>query len=359
MAGGDDNSFEVNLEFPNNTGPAVQGFQNLAAVSTQIRADMDAIRDGMDGITERAEKMREYWQQNVELVTNMKSILEIIQTINQSNQSALNNNLTQINEILSSVKGLGGNMGQAMNMLGLAGGSGRSPSSFSNYGNYQQYMNDPFLSGVTTNLDFSDLAPDTKVHGMHHGKKPGVLGKIFNRVDEAQEGIASSPLASGGSGGGGMPPRAPGGAGPADDDGDDLTGKLIIPTEFLSGTASPPINPKFRTQRAPVQYEIRDQLKNNYSTIDNIVPEGQEGRAAEYAYHSMMNTARTVFGNGPLGRQFNRHFRNIMNKKGITLDSIKRAQENNTELTSEIDFAIDLIRYFIYCIIHDFLLYFI
>ena len=114
--------FNIPLGFQDNTGPAEQGFTRISAITNQIRGDIEAIVKGVAGISDRAEKMREYWQENVELVERMKSVLDIVGTTISANQTSLTNNLTQINEILSQVRGLGGNTAQAMQMLSMAGG---------------------------------------------------------------------------------------------------------------------------------------------------------------------------------------------------------------------------------------------
>jgi len=80
---------QVNFEFPDNTGPITQSFSNLGAITKQMREDMKAIGDEMGSISDRADRLREFWQSNLELVQNMKSVLEIITSITQSNQSML------------------------------------------------------------------------------------------------------------------------------------------------------------------------------------------------------------------------------------------------------------------------------
>ena len=156
---------EIDLSIPDNTGPITQSFQNLAALSKQMRDDLEAMDSGMADVSDRASRMREYWQQNLGFINDMKTALEQIAAQAQGNQSIFSNNVTLINEMLSNIRALGGNMGQAMQMLGVGNLGGMLPGMnpqqmAANYaqaaGISGQLSRDPFYAAnATQSQDFS------------------------------------------------------------------------------------------------------------------------------------------------------------------------------------------------------------
>lgn len=336
-----DDSMEVNLEFPNNTGPAVQGFQTLAAVSAQIREDMRAIGDAMDSTTQKSDRMREYWQQNLELVQSMKSVLDIMQTSIQTNQTSLNNNLTQINEILHSARAMGGNMGQAMSMLGLAGGGAFGGQ----YGNQQMY-NSAYGQGLGSSQDFA-----THVQSRPYTIRPnGLFGPSRLEGEYPEEGqptvagpttgVGRTPFRlrrkggggySGGGGGGGGPITPGPAPGEEPEDSDDKTNLNIPqPSDVLAGLMD-----KAKYAGNPVQDTLRQQLEKKYPYLVQgehpIVPVGSEGRAAELAFNYMQYETQKLFGSSDLGRSIDKRKQQLLYGMGINRRNIQRSQRQNLE----------------------------
>ena len=83
-----DDSLQVNLEFTDNTAPLIQGMSAAASVAGEMRSDMEAIEQAMGGIADRADAMRAAYQENSELISNMKQLLETIASINATNQTS-------------------------------------------------------------------------------------------------------------------------------------------------------------------------------------------------------------------------------------------------------------------------------
>jgi hypothetical protein len=119
----DQNNYQLNFDVNSNTAPAVQGFQELAKVTSQIREDMQIISDASDGIIERAGRMKQYFDGVLSTVTQIKQTLELVQIAEQTSASNTSNNLMRLNEMISSVKGMGGNMRDVNSILGGGGGS--------------------------------------------------------------------------------------------------------------------------------------------------------------------------------------------------------------------------------------------
>ena len=295
---------DMEFEVGANTGAAQQGFQGIQAITNQIRSDLDAINDATDGLTEKASKMRQFWQENLDVLEGMKSILEIVKTTTQINQSALDSNLQRIQEILSSVRGLGGNMGQAMSMLGMAGSPGY------NYGNYQGggggYSTSPLAS-----QDFSGTTNAyqnyTLQNPMTYVKNPN---QLMNRMMLGDSNPYSGMVA--GVGGGGRrnpPPPTTNSASYNDDDGfDSQYSDSIEPYNTNQGT-------------------LRDHL-SQYRHQNSTVPMGRESHAATYAYKDLMNNINRVAGTGRIGTRLARSAQRALDNAGITPYEIQKAQQN-------------------------------
>ena len=295
---------DMEFEVGANTGAAQQGFQGIQAITNQIRSDLDAINDATDGLTEKASKMRQFWQENLDVLEGMKSILEIVKTTTQINQSALDSNLQRIQEILSSVRGLGGNMGQAMSMLGMAGSPGY------NYGNYQGggggYSTSPLAS-----QDFSGTTNAyqnyTLQNPMTYVKNPN---QLMNRMMLGDSNPYSGMVA--GVGGGGRrnpPPPTTNSASYNDDDGfDSQYSDSIEPYNTNQGT-------------------LRDQLLQ-YKHQNSTVPMGDEAHAATYAYKDLMRNINRVAGTGRVGSRLARAAYKALGNAGISPEEIQKAQRN-------------------------------
>lgn len=123
----DQNNYQLNFDVNSNTAPAVQGFQELAKVTSQIREDMQIISEASDGIIERAGRMKQYFDGVLSTVAQIKQTLELVQIAEQTSAVGTSNNLMRLNEMISSVKGMGGNMRDVNGILG-GGGVGGSGS---------------------------------------------------------------------------------------------------------------------------------------------------------------------------------------------------------------------------------------
>ena len=353
-----DNSYEVDLTFTNNTGPAVQGFAQLGAISSEIRKDIDAINAAMDGVNERAEKMRSYYSDNVELISQAKSLLEVTAGIEQGNQAMLTQNLQIVNEILSSVRALGGNTGQAMQMLGAAGvGSFMGGMGMGMGG----MMNDPFYGGSPLSpLDFrnSEIG-GVPQRGMLSGLSKAInrAPKLFKRFGVAHDEDLEDPTTpinyggGGGTGGGGG--GGTGGAGGGSEECPDCGGigthadgsvcatckgsghKLISMGGFdpsaIAGTLSSSSSTASAKVR-PISLTMRDQIKK-YEHVDKLVPKGLEAKASSMAYDLLDEELDTIFGESHLGRQLNKRTRNILGQMGVNKKSINREAQQSYELT--------------------------
>jgi hypothetical protein len=294
---------DMEFEVGANTGAAQQGFQGIQAITNQIRSDLDAINDATDGLTEKASKMRQFWQENLDVLEGMKSILEIVKTTTQINQSALDSNLQRIQEILSSVRGLGGNMGQAMSMLGMAGSPG--------YGNYQGggggYSTSPLASQDFTGTT-SAYQEYSLQNPMSYVKNPNAL---MNRMMLRDSNPYSGTVAGVGGGGRRRPPPPTANSASYNDDDDEYQGMFSDRVEPYNTT----------------QGTLRDEL-SQYRHQNSTVPMGEEAYAASYAYKDLMNNIRRVGGTGRIGSRLARAARKSLNSAGITLESIRQAQQN-------------------------------
>lgn len=300
----DNERIDIPLGVQDSTGPALQGFQELGKVTKQIRDDIKAVVDGTQDISDRAEKMRSFWKDNVEYVNEMKNVLEIIQTTIQTNQTSLSNNLTQINEILSSVRGLGGNVGQAMQMIGMAGGGFGGGQ----YGNVGQYIGN--INGSTAAQDFSSLATSSSISV---ARQAAATGREMTESQDFEKTAVSA----------GRSPRLIGGT--TSSSGIDVNN---IPLGGNSIASSIGIT---QSGIQSQQQQLQDDLATyKYLQKYNIVPLGQEARAAELAYRYSTNVLKNTFGNGPLANAMSDRVQQYMSGGGVTLDSIRRSQRATT-----------------------------
>ena len=279
MAPDNNGFYEVNLEFPNNTGPMLEGLEKISGVVKDSRDDIKAFNDALTDTIGKASQIKDFFSGSVDEVEKMKSLLEITSTIIQGNQSLLSNNLTAINEIISSVKGMGGNIGQAMSVLGLAGApiqnimSGAAPTASQDFSYMDNTAGNIFERGT-----------------MQVPELPEFLGrkKVRANEDVLNEGqVAGPPIGDG-------------------------------------------------VAKTPAGNKLRQILERDYPTLAKHVPEGAEGRAAEYAYGTMQNRLDTALGRRGLGGYLNRHFTGILSATGINQKSIRDAQRANLEPVTEI-----------------------
>ena len=344
--------FEVDLTFTTNAGPAVQGVGQLAAVTKQTRIDVEAMSTAMDGVNDRAEKMRSYWTDNLELIEQAKSLLELMSNIEQGNQAMLNNNLVTVNEILSSVRGLGGNMGQAMQMLGAAGAGGWGAGGGGG-GFYNQMMNDPFFGGnPTAPIDFREEPGHGGPGGpLLRGLKKGLnsaaerfkgFGRspIEGKVDRSQDGFFDDdPTAPvdhaasrrGGFGGGGRIPPASRPTGGSDESSE--------PKKIIDPKTGFPFSYEDRTKAGyrPASITLKDQLKQ-YEHVDKAVPTGQEARAGITAINMIEQDLGKIFGQGPMGKRFQGHAQNFLQAwGGINRRNLRLETQSSFEDTGEIE----------------------
>lgn len=286
MAPDNNGSYEVNLEFPNNTGPVLEGLEKVAGVVKDSRDDIKAFNDALVDTIGKASQIKEFFTGSVDQVEKMKSLLEITSTIIQGNQSLLSNNLTAINEIISSVKGMGGNIGQAMSVLGLAGAP------------IQNIMSggDP-----TASQDFSYMGNnlDNRFEPIDDIKLPGFLSRDKKNKKSNED---------------------------EDEDADILTKGQV---------SGPPIGDG--VNKRPASTARRRQLERDYPNIEKRIPIGREGRSAEIAYGTMRDKLDDTLGTTGLGGYFNKQFTKILSLNGINPKSIGAAQRENVEPTGLFD----------------------
>ena len=295
---------DMEFEVGANTTAAQQGFQGVQAITNLIRQDIEAINKATEDLTAKATKMREFWEENVEELEGMKSILEIIKTTTQINQSALDNNLQRIQEILSSVRGLGGNMGQAMSMLGLAGSPGYGYGSYT--GRDYGYGSSPLAS-----QDFTGTSNAYQEYVLQNPasyvKNPNAL---MNRMMLRDSNPYTGTVAGVGGGGRRNPPPPTSSASYSDDD------------DEYQGMFSDRVEP-YNTN----QGDLRDQL-SRYKNMNSTVPVGDEARAATYAYKDLMNNINRVAGTGRIGSRLAKAAQKALGNSGISPYEIQKAQQN-------------------------------
>ena len=284
---------QVNLEFPDNTGPITQSFSNLGAITKQMREDMQAIGDEMGSISDRADRLREYWQGNLELVQNFKSVLEIITSLTQSNQSMLSNSLMEINQILNSSRQAGMTPGAVAGQPGEASQLPNNP--IANQMSYASYANqirgaqtDPFFNGNATQSQFAEGGGGG---GYGSGSYPGAGG--------------------GGSGGGSGGGRGRGGG----RGGGNVYGGLGDDSEIPNGEVPPygSVEPlqnnttgafgNYQSRVVPndvAQYLDNQALLNNMPGVRNNLNKNNWQQAPYYAVQEAQQQMGQIFGNVPI-----------------------------------------------------------
>jgi len=293
MANSNEGSYNLNIDVNSNTGPAIQGFYELGALTKQMRTDISAIDSGMAGIGERADNLTKFFNQNFDVLSKMATVLERIQALVQSNQTNFSNNINSLNEMMNSTRALGGNMSHVMGMLGAANGGGGGGD----------------IYPMTASQDFS------------------------NSYDEERRGIYGEVRRGGGGGGGGGGRRA--GRGFGDDDDDDYD-----PSELSD---EDPTNAG-RTKRArfgrvqrqnPRSAARKNAIRSHLKKYPQVTPPppGREHKAAEYAYKDMMDQISSVTDALPfgIGKTIAKRAQDLLKHKGIDLDSIRKEQAADTE----------------------------
>lgn len=386
MAMGDD-ELKVPLGFDVNTANAEQGMQRISTLASQIREDFRLINEAVEGVTDKADRMREYFQGNVDIISGMKSLLEAIQSINQANQTTIGNNITLISELLNSVKGLNGDITHAMQLVNQAAGAMQGVGGGVNIGNTS--TNSQNFSGLVQN---ERRVEPTSPIGYDEREKEGVTGttavnpvssvvktNVVNPTNPIQQQIVQQqqhqqpPGPTPPGPGPILPPipprpprppiRGPGSPPPGDDDNNQPLWKFWKRTRPRVATQQP-VGAQNNSQvtgedqqyygeprgvkQSVDQIELRDYLRANADMLyeraqgTNAIPVGGEHKAAEYAYANMLRQMKTVANvlPGNLGRQIMAHAQGALYNYGsldpriggpIDMESIKRAQKDNTD----------------------------
>jgi hypothetical protein len=111
---------EIKFTLTGNADDLVNALSAAQAKTSEIANDFDAISTGMNGVLDRAREITDFFKQNVELVNNMKEVLNMIGAINQANASSLQTNLQAIREMVTQVTRHGGTIGDAQKLIGAA-----------------------------------------------------------------------------------------------------------------------------------------------------------------------------------------------------------------------------------------------
>ena len=169
---------------------------NSARIVNEMVQDFRALNDAMDSTVTRADKIQAFFKDNVELVGDMKKMLELIASINESNQAALTNNLQAIREMLTSVSRMGGNIQDAarlINTASIAGGGGYGGGGGNAADQIQQYQqqlaaNQPKQSAQQEEKDFIIGATDRiAAKAIAEGKTADRIKSIFGGKKAIEE----------------------------------------------------------------------------------------------------------------------------------------------------------------------------
>jgi hypothetical protein len=322
-----DDSLQVNLEFTDNTAPLIQGMSAAASVAGEMRSDMEAIEQAMSGISERADAMRAAYQENNELISNMKQLLETIASINATNQTSLSQNIQQINEMLLQTRGLGGNVGHVMTMLGMASPPGVGSVNGYTYNTNQSTSSQDFSGYVgsgyvgTGNSDNPVVAIGDWYKGVRARKR--AIKNTVGTVDDSSSTRAIPPPTVSIGGGGKKPPIIPptGGPGPGPDPMDD---EPSIEDPDFAATWEGMVEPEGDDYvgAEPFSSLYADQLKNRWNKLnlplDAVDP-------ASIAYKKMNSTVKNALGSGPLGKKLYKRWQKHLVASGITPEALKDA----------------------------------
>jgi hypothetical protein len=322
-----DDSLQVNLEFTDNTAPLIQGMSAAASVAGEMRSDMEAIEQAMSGISERADAMRAAYQDNNELISNMKQLLETIASINATNQTSLSQNIQQINEMILQTRGLGGNVGHVMTMLGMA-----SPPGVGSVNGYTYNTNQS-----TSSQDFSGYIGSGYV-GTGDSENPVVaLGDWYKGVrarkraikntavtiDDSGSARAIPPPTTGRGGGSKKPPIIPPTGGPGPITPDPMDDEPTIEDPDFATTWEGMEEPEGDYVDAePFSSLYADQLKNRWNKL-NLPLDATD--PASIAYKKMNSTVKNSLGSGPLGKKLYKRWQKHLVTSGITPEALKNA----------------------------------
>jgi len=111
---------EIVFNITVNANGAADAMSSLESAASQTAKDFQAMGDALGGVLDRASKLAEFFQENVNLLGQMKEILGLIGAMNEANQSALNNNLQAIREMTTSIIKQGGTFNDVNRALSSA-----------------------------------------------------------------------------------------------------------------------------------------------------------------------------------------------------------------------------------------------
>ena len=313
----DENSIEANIEFRDSTQPLQTGLGSVAGLTAQISEDAAALEKSFDDLGKRVSKIKEAFDDVLNVVNNIKGAVELIGQIQIGNQTALNSSMQLVNEILSSVKGLGGNIGNAMSLVQMANGNaGFGPGATS-----------------TSSQDFSGMVDRINMKGGYdqvgnRSQNQSDYGDYVDRVQRYTENPFDVPRPVG------VPP-----SGPMDPM---YTARTPDPAGVGGATGPSTLSGYGITRSVPgrsVHDKIRDELSSRYTSLydlnesmnGGIIPAGKEGRAASLSYGYAMKTLNRTVGRIPfIGKDLMNMFGDVMESKGVTPDNIRRSEANNT-----------------------------
>jgi len=167
---------EIKFTLTGDASDLAAGLQEAQKYTSLIAEDFKAISAGMDSVLTRAQKMTNFYQQNVELLEQMKQVLTLIGAMDQAQNAAMNSNLQAARELSSQVLRQGGNFGDVNNMLKYASGGG-------GYGNmvqdmpamFQQLANNAAANSSThaaNNIDTSGMNDAINAHRAASSRVP-------------------------------------------------------------------------------------------------------------------------------------------------------------------------------------------
>lgn len=111
-------SFTWRLNLENNTGPLVQGFEQLVKLSAELRNDVVEINKGLDDTFSKAQQVRGAFNDTKDVLSEMHEIVGLITTATDGLSQNLKGSITSIAELLSQARSLGISPGQIANFMG-------------------------------------------------------------------------------------------------------------------------------------------------------------------------------------------------------------------------------------------------
>jgi len=333
---GDNSNFESSLN-------------NSARIVKEMVQDFQTLNDAMDSTVTRASKIKTFFEDNVELVGDMKKMLELIASINESNQAALTNNLQAIREMLTSVSRMGGNIQDAarlINTASIAGGGGFGGGGGNAADQIQQYQqqlaaNQPKQSAQQEEKDFIIGATDRiAAKAVAEGETANRFKSIFGGKKEiedkeekekskleklAQEVTENNIRAFGGA------PGAPGGRRRTSDEDDE---EPSLPPVIRA--SKPPEKTEEKAKPAPVDayYEaIIKKFPNLDGKLERETPTENPRIAANFAKDSISR-----WGNATLLKPF----ASFLNRKIPRLSSVATAIDTMKAKVAENEYMADM-----------------